>query len=144
MNTKYNDTKNLYNNNANLWERNTPSSLSDFTARPIVLDAIGNVKDLRVLDLGCGEGYMTRQVAMTSPAQITGIDISEKMIELAKKNNTYKYCEFYVCSSKKLTFENEYFEIIFSVFMYNYMPTSDMLKSFLEVYRCLKPNGRFI
>jgi ubiquinone/menaquinone biosynthesis C-methylase UbiE len=46
---------------------------------PALLRACGDVKGLRVLDLGCGQGYFTRQLARAG-ARVTGVDISAKQI----------------------------------------------------------------
>lgn len=48
-----------------------------------LLEAIGSVRGVRVLDLGCGQGRFTRRVAAKG-ARVTGIDWSSKMIEAAK------------------------------------------------------------
>jgi 2-polyprenyl-3-methyl-5-hydroxy-6-metoxy-1,4-benzoquinol methylase len=49
-----------------------------------VLDLLGNVAGARVLDLGCGEGYLSRILARGG-AQVQGIDGSREMIRLAEK-----------------------------------------------------------
>ncbi|HUS31230.1 MAG TPA: class I SAM-dependent methyltransferase [Kofleriaceae bacterium] len=51
---------------------------------PALLDACGDVRGLRVLDLGCGQGWFSRQLAEAG-AQVTGIDWSAAMIEHARR-----------------------------------------------------------
>jgi SAM-dependent methyltransferase len=48
------------------------------------LKLIGDVKGLRVLDVACGEGHFTRMLRNAGAVQVVGIDISERMIELAR------------------------------------------------------------
>ncbi|HEV2072677.1 MAG TPA: methyltransferase domain-containing protein, partial [Thermomicrobiales bacterium] len=43
----------------------------------------GDVSGSRVLDVGCGEGYFSRAVARAD-ANVTGVDISERMLSLAR------------------------------------------------------------
>lgn len=50
-----------------------------------LLDAIGPVRGVRVLDLGCGQGRFTRRLAARG-ARVTGIDWSERMIEAALRH----------------------------------------------------------
>ncbi|MBV8763245.1 MAG: class I SAM-dependent methyltransferase [Deltaproteobacteria bacterium] len=50
---------------------------------PALLDACGDVRERRVLDLGCGQGWFTRQLAAAG-AQVTGVDWSHGLIEHAR------------------------------------------------------------
>jgi ubiquinone/menaquinone biosynthesis C-methylase UbiE len=54
---------------------------------PATFKLIGDVKGRLVLDLACGEGYNTRILARKG-AKTTGVDFSEKMIELAKREES--------------------------------------------------------
>ena len=51
---------------------------------PAFLAFIGDVRSRRVLDAGCGEGHNTRILARRG-ARMTGIDLSERMIALARE-----------------------------------------------------------
>ncbi|MHA1480558.1 MAG: class I SAM-dependent methyltransferase [Candidatus Thorarchaeota archaeon] len=50
---------------------------------PCVENLVGTVKGKRVLDAGCGEGYLTRHYA-SKGADVTGVDISKNLIEIAR------------------------------------------------------------
>lgn len=78
-------TQELYDNAAEQWSRHQQILLSDFTARPRVIEAAGDVRGLHLLDLGCGEGFVGRQLARSQPLRIDGFDLSSKMIEAAKQ-----------------------------------------------------------
>lgn len=54
------NTKNLYDSQALDWQREKPTLLSDFSARPHVIEHCGDVTGKKILDLGCGEGYVSR------------------------------------------------------------------------------------
>src|SRR6266478_1785849 len=54
---------------------------------PAQLALCGDVREMRVLDVGCGNGYFTREVARRG-ARVTGIDISPRMIEHAKRHES--------------------------------------------------------
>jgi predicted TPR repeat methyltransferase len=46
----------MFDQNADQWARQEPMILSDFTARPLVLQELAPVTGKHVLDLGCGTG----------------------------------------------------------------------------------------
>ncbi|MFW9920830.1 MAG: class I SAM-dependent methyltransferase [Candidatus Thorarchaeota archaeon] len=50
---------------------------------PCVEHLLGDVKDKRILDAGCGEGYLTRYYA-SKGAHVTGVDLSSNLIEIAR------------------------------------------------------------
>ena len=63
----------------------------------IVFEELGDLKDKKILDLGCGVGRYSHEAAMKG-GQTTGIDISPKAIEIAKKKtlefNLSTNCKF--------------------------------------------------
>jgi SAM-dependent methyltransferase len=48
-----------------------------------LLDLLGDIDGRRVLDAGCGEGYLARALAARG-ARVTGIDLSSRLIALAR------------------------------------------------------------
>ncbi len=67
----------------------------------------------KILDLGCGDGYLTEQLALLVPnGKVLGIDASVGMINTAKKIHRNNL-EFVLMDINKLHFSNE-FDIIFS------------------------------
>ena len=106
-------TKKLYNNHSNKWKRDKPQSLSDFTARPVLIKMCGDVKRKKILDLGCGEGYVTRQLIKKDPSSIDGLDISKKMIDLARKSQFDKRVTYQVGNAVKLKFEDDKYDLVY-------------------------------
>src|SRR5688500_12245565 len=43
-----------------------------------------DVAGSRVLDLGCGAGQLALHVAESGPAEVIGLDLSERMLEVAR------------------------------------------------------------
>jgi 2-polyprenyl-3-methyl-5-hydroxy-6-metoxy-1,4-benzoquinol methylase len=54
---------------------------------PPMLELLGDLTDRRVLDAGCGEGYLARVLA-ASGARVTGMDISPRLIEQARRKDS--------------------------------------------------------
>ncbi len=75
----------MFDQNADQWTRLEPMILSDFTARPLVLQELAPVTGKHVLDLGCGEGYVARMVALAGAESVFGIDISSEMVGRARQ-----------------------------------------------------------
>ncbi|MGV8162117.1 MAG: class I SAM-dependent methyltransferase [Candidatus Nanoarchaeia archaeon] len=99
-------------------------------------------KTFRVLDLGCGSGEITLKL---SPFfnEIIGIDPFEEYIKTAeqqKKQSKIKNVIFKVADGKKLPFENESFDIVFS----SRGPLSADLGFIKESFRVLKKGGLMI
>lgn len=138
-------TKQLYNRQASGWARNKPEILSDFTARPRVLELAGNLTGKHVLDLGCGEGYVSRLIRKRNAESVIGIDISANMIELARKAATSGN-EHYYCSNvlEAEVYKSETFDLVLAVFLFNYLTIEDSGELLKRIYLTLKPGGRFI
>ena len=63
---------------------NTPDSYQEMVVAPNLLRIVNLKKGIRVLDIGCGQGYFTRKFAEAG-AEVIGADISKQLIELAQK-----------------------------------------------------------
>src|ERR1700679_3380849 len=75
----------MFDRNAEQWARQEPIILSDFTARPLVLQELAPLTGKHVLDLGCGEGYVARLLAQAGACLDLGIDISSEMVGRAQQ-----------------------------------------------------------
>jgi SAM-dependent methyltransferase len=139
------DTKIVYDQNAKKWLRLSPSSLSDFTARPFVFEACGALNGLSVLDIGCGEGYCARELKRRGAGDYLGIDLSTQMIEAAKAQESIDQygIEYRACNVVEFVPERQ-FELCIAVFLFNYLRVDEMLEVFSMVYNSLAPRGQFI
>jgi SAM-dependent methyltransferase len=63
-------------------EREEPGG-DPFGLLPPMMDLLGDIEGRRVLDAGCGEGYLARALAARG-ARVTGIDLSQRLIALAR------------------------------------------------------------
>ena len=101
---------------------------------------LGNLKDKSILDIGCGDGIITREFAKKG-AKIIGIDKSKKMIEICnKKYINFKNLKFIKAEGKNLKlFENNSFDfVIINMVLLNIDTKKEILKIFNEVNRVMK------
>lgn len=103
------------------------------------------VKELqpkRVLDVGCGTGYLTHRLAEHFfPAEVIGIDIAPGMIEVAKRRKHRGNLVFREEDGEKISFEQCFFDLIVSNASLQWM---DAAKVFESVRKMLKTNGCFV
>ena len=92
----------------------------------------------RILDLGCGTGQLTQQIA-ASGATVTGVDNSPAMIEEARRN--HPDLRFEIADARDFTFA-EPFDAVFSNAVLHWIKEPEMVVA--SVSRALMPGGRFV
>ncbi|PSB26683.1 class I SAM-dependent methyltransferase [Stenomitos frigidus] len=97
-----------------------------------------------VLDIACGTGEFERLVLLEQPTQaIVGIDLSEKMLEIAQqKCRDYPHVSFQKASVAALPFADRSFDVVVSASALHYF--DDPIAALIEVKRVLKPDGELV
>jgi arsenite methyltransferase len=99
-----------------------------------------------ILDIGCGAGVDTIIAAMMAgpSSSVTGIDLIPEMLERAKENARLSALNisFLEGSAEDLLFHDNTFDVVISNGVFNLVV--DKAKALSEVYRVLKPGGRFM
>ncbi len=91
-----------------------------------------------ILDLGCGTGILTVQLADLCN-KIVGVDSSQSMIGKAKEK--FGNIKFMVCDALALPFENE-FDVVFSNAVFHWISDHDALLK--NIHKALKPQGLLV
>ena len=108
---------------------------------PAFLEFIPNLRGLRVLDLGCGEGHNTRVLARLGTA-MTGVDISERMIAAARAAEAEERLGivYHVASFTRLEhLEDESFDAVVSTMAL--MDSPGFADTARAAFRVLRPGG---
>ena len=111
-----------------------------FVEKPMMISMLPNIEGKRILLLGCGTAEESTLLSEYNPKKITGIDISEKSIAIAKKS--YPNCNFYVGDMLNLPFKENEFDFIFSSLAISHVADKD--KVFKELYRVLDNGGELL
>jgi malonyl-CoA O-methyltransferase len=108
----------------------------------ITLDLISNVRNQRILDLGCGTGRYCELLAKRG-AKVVGIDPSSKMLEFAKRKITPN-CRFEVRLGRieDADFPTSYFDVVISALTVGHI--LELEPVIREVSRIIKSKGRLI
>lgn len=92
----------------------------------------------RILDLGCGDGVLTEQIAATG-ALVTGVDNSPSMLEAARKRGLHVEQH----SADSLPYDHQ-FDAVFSNAAMHWLPEERHPALLRSVHRALRPGGRFV
>lgn len=98
-------------------------------------------KNLEVLDVGCGTGEIASRIAKEfSPKHVTGIDLAESHIRLAKERfKEISELSFQVADATKMPFADDRFDVALCRHMLQAVP--DPLAVIREMIRVVKPGG---
>ena len=116
----------------------------EFIIDPALWKQFGDVNGLKILDAGCGNGYLSRQLARQG-AKVVGVDISKNFIGYCKKKEKEEQlgCEFFSGSLTDMPFlDSDYFDMVVSNIVM--VDVQDYKAAFKEINRILKPKGRFV
>lgn len=109
---------------------------------PDILEEISKEPFTDLLDAGCGTAPMISLLVEAYPdAHFTGIDITPKIIEIAKNKNLPNTT--FICGDcENLPFEDRSFDVIICSQSFHHYPNPLLFLN--NVKRCLRENGRFI
>lgn len=111
------------------------------------LSQIPEIKDKRVLEIGCGNGMQSMYLySEFEPKHITGIDINEHSIAIAKAEKANRKLidiEFHVDNAQELScIPDNSVDVVINIESAFHYP--DKKRFISEIYRVLKPDGHFI
>jgi ubiquinone/menaquinone biosynthesis C-methylase UbiE len=104
------------------------------------LDWVDAPKNLKWLDVGCGNGAFTEVlIARCSPAAVTGVDPAEGQLEYARRRPRTKRAEFRVADAQALPFPDDSFDAATMALVIVFVP--DPAKAARELARVVRPGG---
>ena len=93
-------------------------------------------KPLRILEVGCGNGWLSAKLSNIPNSRVTGLDINQVEIEQAQRVFKIDNLDFIYDSFNESTFENENFDVIVFAASLQYFPSViNVLKQALTILR---------
>jgi len=111
-----------------------------YRVRPQVVDFINAKYGSKILDIATGTGKQVFAFAKRG-YDIIGVDLSEDMLQIAKKTNKYANLEFIVADATNIPFDDNYFDVTCVSFALHDMPISIRKKVVGEMVRVTKTKG---
>jgi 2-polyprenyl-3-methyl-5-hydroxy-6-metoxy-1,4-benzoquinol methylase len=132
--------------NADFWIKIIRENLDPFrlvVTNKAILELLRKEKKLKILDAGCGEGYLCRSLAKLGH-RVFGIDFCPKLIEAAKNLERKRPLgiKYFIGDFRKTDFPSSFFDAILSHQTINEIP--DPEKAFKEFSRILKRGGKLV
>jgi SAM-dependent methyltransferase len=93
---------------------------------------------MSVLELGCGAGYFTRELAC-SGAEVVAIDVSPDLLEIARTNCSAPNVRYQIQNAYELSYPDAVFDSVVGSSVLHHL---EIEKAVREIYRVLKPGGR--
>lgn len=106
-----------------------------FDARDVVVARLRAVCPASVLEVGCGWGELAARITRETGADVTAIDLSPRMVELARERGV----DARVGDVQELPFEGGSFDAVVAAWMLYHVP--DLDGAIAEVARVLRPGG---
>jgi ubiquinone/menaquinone biosynthesis C-methylase UbiE len=110
-----------------------------------VLKTLNLPRRAKILDLCCGYGRVTRLLAKGNDYQITGVDLSEDFLQIARDEFSSSNIKYVQGDMRKLSFKNEFDAVVNLFTSFGYFETDEENEKVLgQINKALKTNGLFL
>ncbi len=140
------DEQNIFDNKIFFEEykalRQTKTNLNVLLEQPAMLRLLPDIKGKAVLDMGCGYGHNCINFISEGAERVLGIDISEKMLNIARLESVHERIEYRRMSIADISSLDCRFDLIYSSLAIHYVEDFDALAK--SVYCLLNEGGCFL
>ena len=109
---------------------------------PAIRAMLPDLRDLRVVDLGCGFGWFARWARENGAAHVLGLDLSEKMIARARQETEDPSVEYKIADLELLVLPEASFDFAYSSLAFHYIEDFDRLVR--TIHSSLLPGSHFV
>ena len=109
---------------------------------PALFSLLPELDGKRILDLGCGFGEHCKEFINRGASRVVGIDISEKMLSVAKEENSDPKITYIRMPMEEIDMINEKFDLVISSLAFHYVEDFDGVLA--KIHDLLDDSGMFI
>jgi SAM-dependent methyltransferase len=109
---------------------------------PSLQALLPDLRNARIVDLGCGFGWFCRWARQQGAAQVLGIDVSENMLARAKASTADPAISYLQADLERLDLAAASADLVYSSLAFHYLENLEGLLT--QVYRALVPGGRLV
>jgi SAM-dependent methyltransferase len=109
---------------------------------PAIRKMLPSVTGKRIVDLGCGFGWVSRWMREQGDVSMLGIDLSRKMISRARTDTNDSAIEYQIADLETLELPEAAFDLAYSALAFHYVKDFDRLARM--VHRALTPGGDLV
>lgn len=109
---------------------------------PFVRSLLPDLTGLDVADLGCGFGWFCRFAREQGATSIIGYDLSENMLERARRDTQDDAVRYVQADMDELTLPEAGFDLVYSSLAFHYI--RDFPRLLKTIHAALRPEGRFV
>ena len=122
--------------------RESDCNANDLIEQPAMRKLLTDLNGKAVLDLGCGYGHNCIDFVSRGASRVVGIDISEKMLSVAKEESAHEKISYLNMSMTDIAKLGEKFDFIYSSLAFHYVEDFDAFAK--DMYSVLNDGGRLL
>lgn len=122
--------------------RDNDINYNDLLEQPAMANMLPDLNSKSVLDLGCGYGHNCLDFVSRGASRVVGIDISEKMLAVAKEESSHAKIKYLNMSMTDISKLNEKFDFIYSSLAFHYI--NDFESFAKDMYSVLNNGGQLL
>jgi len=109
---------------------------------PAIRAMLPDLRDKRVVDLGCGFGWASRWMREQGAASVLGLDLSQNMIERARRDTPDPAIEYRIADLDDLQLPPAAFDLAYSALTFHYV--EDFARLIATLVQSLAPGGHLV
>ncbi len=126
------------------WRASSLGEITETLEQRLVLRLAGEITGHAVLDVGCGDGALTRAFKCGGAACVAGCDADPRMVARAGLQAAQAGADivYAVARAEQLPFRDESFDLVSIITVLAFVPEPEL--ALREISRALKPGGRLV
>lgn len=122
--------------------RESDNNYNDLLEQPAMAKMLPELCCKKVLDLGCGYGHNCIDFVNRGAEKVIGIDISEKMLSVAKAESSHERIKYLNMSMTDISSLNDKFDFIYSSLAFHYVKDFDSFAK--DMFSVLNEGGQVL